>query len=131
MSLKVGNGLCQTHFTAKIESGLFRLLLQVINTDAHRATVLEFDSTFCKVHQSACLILKDQAIGASHGGKNNQIHVLINDRMQLLKVILTADKSTTLNPILIYLPALSLRLKKFSPTKLIFAIKFAITRACW
>lgn len=71
------------------ESGLFRLLLQVINTDAHSATLLELDSTFCKVHQSACSGLKNQAIGSSRGGKNTKIHVLINERMQVMNVILT------------------------------------------
>ena len=43
--------------------------------------MLELDSTFCKVHQSACSALKDQAIGASRGGKNTKIHVLINERI--------------------------------------------------
>ena len=33
--------------------------------------------------------LKEQATGSSHGGKNTKIHVLINEKMQLLKVVLT------------------------------------------
>ena len=69
--------------------GLFDRLLKVINADAKDATLLEIDSTFCKVHQSACSALKNQAIGVSRGGKNTKVHVLINERMQLLKVILT------------------------------------------
>ena len=71
------------------KSGLFRLLLQVINTNAAQSALPELDSTFCKVHQSACSGLKNQAIGTSRGGKNTKIYVLINERMQLLKVILT------------------------------------------
>ena len=74
------------------ENGLFRQLLQVINTSAYSATLLELDSTFCKVHQSACSGLKNQAIGTSRGGKNTKIHVLINEKMQLLNVILTGGQ---------------------------------------
>ena len=48
--------------------GLFEHLLKIINSDAKDATLLELDSTFCKVHQSACSALKDQTIGASRGG---------------------------------------------------------------
>ena len=69
--------------------GLFERVLKLINADAKEATLLELDSTFCKVHQSACCALKNQAIGVSRGGKNTKVHVLINDRMQLLNVILT------------------------------------------
>ena len=69
--------------------GLFEQLLQLINADAKEATLLELDSTFCKVHQSACSALKDQAVGSSRGGKNTKVHVLINERMQLLNVVLT------------------------------------------
>ena len=36
--------------------------------------------------------MKEQAIGVSRGGKNTKIHVLINERMQLLKVILTGGQ---------------------------------------
>ena len=61
-------------------------------TSVREATLLEIDSTFCKVHQSACSALKDQAIGSSRGGKNTKVHVLINDRMQLLKVMLTGGQ---------------------------------------
>ena len=50
------------------------------------------DSTFCKVHQSACSALKDQAIGSSRGGKNTKIHVLINEKMQVLNVVLTGGE---------------------------------------
>ena len=71
------------------ESGLFELLLHLVNADAAHSTLLEIDSTFCKVHQSACCALKNQAIGVSRGGKNTKVHVLINDRMQLMSVVLT------------------------------------------
>ena len=71
------------------ESGLFELLLHLVNTDVQATTLLEMDSTFCKVHQSACSSLKNQAIGVSRGGKNTKIHVLINERMQLISVSLS------------------------------------------
>ena len=69
--------------------GLFERLLQLLNAGAKDTTLLEMDSTFCKVHQSACSGRKDQAIGSSRGGKNTKIHVLINEKMQLLNVKLT------------------------------------------
>ena len=74
------------------ENGLFELLLRLVNTDAQTTTLLEIDSTFCKVHQSACSALKNQAIGVSRGGKTTKVHVLINERMQLLKVVLTGGQ---------------------------------------
>ena len=80
--------------------GLFKRLLNLFN-DA-RNTLLEIDSTFCKVHQSACSGLKNQAIGSSRGGKNTKVHVLLNERMQVLNVLLTdgqvhdADKALVL-----------------------------------
>ena len=70
--------------------GLFERLTEFINTGTENETLLELDSTFCKVHQSACSALKYQAIGSSQGGKNTKIHVLINGKMQLLKMILTS-----------------------------------------
>ena len=74
------------------ESGLFKLLLQLTNSDTNKTTLFEIDSTFCKVHQSACSGLKNQAIGSSRGGKNTKIHVLINERMQLMNVVLTGGQ---------------------------------------
>lgn len=74
------------------ESGLFELLLHLVNADAQATTLLEIDSTFCKVHQSACSGLKNQAIGVSRGGKNTKIHVIINERMQVLNVVLTGGE---------------------------------------
>ena len=71
------------------DCGLFKLLLQLLNADASQTTLLEIDSTFCKVHQSACSGLKNQAIGASRGGNNTKIHVIVNEKMQLLSVSLT------------------------------------------
>ena len=72
--------------------GLFERLLKIINAGTKDTTLLELDSTFCKVHQSACSALKDEAIGASRGGKNTKVHVLINERMQLLNMILTGGQ---------------------------------------
>jgi len=42
--------------------GLFELLLKIINAKVWDATLLEIDSTFCKVHQSACSGRKDQGL---------------------------------------------------------------------
>ena len=84
------------------DSGLFKLLLQLINADGSNATLLEIDSTFCKVHQSACSGLKNQEIGASRGGKNTKIHVLLNEKMRVINVVLSvgnindADKALEL-----------------------------------
>ena len=36
--------------------------------------------------------MKNQAIGTSHGGKTTKIHLLINEKMQLLNVILTGGQ---------------------------------------
>ena len=72
--------------------GLFERLLNFLNADAQESTLLEIDSTFCKVHQCACSDKKDQAIGRSRAGKNTKAHVLINERMQLLRVILTGGQ---------------------------------------
>ena len=72
--------------------GLFERLLKLINAGTKDTTLLEIDSTFCKVHQSACSALKEQAIGSSRGGKNTEIHVLINERMQVLNFILTGGQ---------------------------------------
>ena len=71
------------------ECGLFERLLKLVNRKAADSTLIEIDSTFCKVHQSACSRFGAQAIGVSRGGKNTKIHVIINERMQLLNVVLT------------------------------------------
>ena len=97
--------------------GLFARLLQLINADAKDATLLELDSTFCKVHQSACSTLKDQAIGSSRGGKNTKVHVLINERMQLLKVMLTGGQVHDSEPALALLSGIELGGKKILADK--------------
>ena len=74
------------------ECGLFERLLKLVNRNAENSSLLEIDSTFCKVYQSACSGLEGQAIGASRGGKNTKIHVLLNERMQLLNVVLTGGQ---------------------------------------
>ena len=96
--------------------GLFVRLLRFINGEAKETTLLELDSTFCKVHQSACSALKDQATGASRGGKTTKIHVLINERIQLMNVILTGGLSSLIaNRLLLFLPTLSFQAKMFLP----------------
>ena len=92
--------------------GLFERLLKIINTGTKDTTLLEMDSTFCKVHQSACSGRKEQAIGVSRGGKNTKVHVLINERMQLLKVILTSGQVHDSEPALALLSGIELGGKK-------------------
>ena len=93
--------------------GLFERLMKIINADKDNSILLELDSTFCKVHQSACSALKEQAIGSSRGGKNTKIHVLLNERMQLLKVILTGGQIHDSEPALHYFLELNSAVKKF------------------
>ena len=88
--------------------GLFERMMKIINADKDNSTLLELDSTFCKVHQSACSALKEQAIGSSRGGKNTKIHVLLNERMQLLKVILTGGQIHDSEPALALLNGIKL-----------------------
>lgn len=74
------------------ELGLFNQLLNLMNCNAQETTLLEMDSTFCKVHQCACSKSKSQAIGSSRGGKNTKIHVLLNERMHVLNVVLSGGQ---------------------------------------
>ena len=97
--------------------GLFERLLQLINAGTKDTTLLELDSTFCKVHQSACSALKDQAIGSSRGGKNTKVHVLINERMQLLNVILTGGQIHDSEPAIELLKSVALKGKKILADK--------------
>ena len=63
-----------------------------INSATQTMTLLEIDSTFCKVHQHAAAarkILGNQAIGVSHGGKNTKIHALVTENFQLIGLLLT------------------------------------------
>ena len=72
--------------------GLFECLLKIVNADANNSALLEIDSTFCKVHQSACSSRKNEAIGSSRGGKNTNIHVLLNEKMQVINVVLNGGQ---------------------------------------
>ena len=96
---------------------LFDRLLKFINGDAKETIFLELDSTFCKVHQSACSALKEQAIGSSHGGKTTKIHVLINEKMHLLKVMLTGGHVHDSGPALALLFGIELGGKKILADK--------------
>ena len=107
--------------------GLFDRLLKVINADAKDATLLELDSTFCKVHQSACSALKNQAIGVSRGGKNTKVHVLINDRMQLLNMVLTSGQVHDSEAVGALFKGIKLKGKKFLQIKRTVASKFAFS----
>ena len=61
--------------------------------------------------------MKDQAIGSSRGGKNTKVHVLINERMQLLKVILTGGHVHDSEPALALLSGVELGGKKILADK--------------
>ena len=63
-------------------------MLRFINADADNLTLFKVDSTFCKVQ---CLFLAEETSNRD-GGKNIKVHVLINDRMQLLKAVLTGKQ---------------------------------------
>ncbi len=72
------------------KQGIFEKILQIVNKSGENTRLIEIDSTFCKVHQSACSNLKNQAIGVSRGGKTTKIHALVNEHFQLLNITLTA-----------------------------------------
>ena len=63
---------------------IFEKILQIVNKNSQNTKLIEIDSTYCKVHQSACSKL------VSRGGKTTKIHALINENFQLLNVMLTA-----------------------------------------
>ena len=69
------------------------------------------------MHQSVCSGRKEQEIGSSRGGKNTKVHVLINDRMQLLKVILTGGQIHDSEPALALLSGVELGGKKILADK--------------
>ena len=98
-------------------SGLFQLLLQSLITDAAHSVLLEIDSTFCKVHQSACSRLRNQAIGVSRGVKNTKIHVISNERMQLLSVSLSGGHIHDSEPVLDLFAGIELNGKKVLAVK--------------
>ena len=96
---------------------MFERLLKLVNHNAQDSSLLEIDSTFCKVHQSAYSSLKDQVIGSSRGGKTTKIHVLLNERMQLLNVILTGGQIHDSEPALALLDGFNLAGKKILADK--------------
>ena len=112
--------------------GLFERLMKLINADAQKTTLLEMDSTFCKVHQSACSGLKNQAIGSSRGGKNTKVHVLINERMQVLNVMLTGGQIHDSEPAIDLLKGIKLKGKTILADKAYSSeqIRFFIAEHC-
>ena len=103
--------------------GLFDRLFKVINGDAKETTLLELDSTFCKVHQSACSALKDQAIGASRGGKNTKIPELNSAVKKFLRIKRTVASKFALS-VLHTVPLLAF------PTKPISRLSMTLIRNC-
>ena len=86
-------------FRSWCNEGVFENLLHSLVDSCRKFYLVEMDSTFCKVHQSACSGLKAQAIGASRGGKTTKIHVLLNGKMQLLNVVLTGGQIHDSEPV--------------------------------
>ena len=80
------------YYEAERVGVIYRLVTDIGTVFITNSVLIEIDSTFCKVHQSACSTLKNQAIDSSRGGKNTKIHVLVNERMQLLNVVLTGEQ---------------------------------------
>lgn len=78
-----------------IEEGVFEKILQALIDSCPKYSLVEIDSTFCKVHQHAAGALKkygNQAIGVSRGGKTTKVHALVNENFQLINVILTGGE---------------------------------------
>ena len=69
------------------------------------------------VCSSACSALKDKAIGVSRGGKNTKVHVIINERMQFLKVMLTGGQVHDGEPAIALLSGIKLGGKKILEDK--------------
>ena len=66
-----------------------------MNFATNKYSLVQIDSTFCKVHKhgrGARKILGDQAIGVSRGGYNTKIHALVNEYFQLIGVVLTGGQ---------------------------------------
>ena len=79
-----------SYFSQVDRLGVFEKILQSLVEISRKYFLVEIDSTFCKVHQHAAgtrKILGNQNIGVSRGGKNNQIHALVN--FQLVGVSLS------------------------------------------
>lgn len=82
-------------FRKWISEGVFEKILQSLIDSCSKYSLIEIDSTFCKVHQHAAGALKkhgDQVIGVSRVGKTTKIHALVNEKFQLIKVMLTGGE---------------------------------------
>ena len=109
--------------------GLFDRLLKVFNDS--ETTLLEMDSTFCKVHQSACSNRKNQDIGSSRGGKNTKIHVLLNERMQAVNVLISGGHINDSDKALELLAGIDLTGKKVLADRAYSCDKMAVSsRLC-
>ncbi|MBR3499413.1 MAG: IS5 family transposase [Selenomonadaceae bacterium] len=76
---------------------------------------MEQNKNFCL--RSSLSGRKEQAIGSSRGGKNTKVHVLLNERMQLLKVILTGGQIHDSEPAIELLKSVALKGKKILADK--------------
>ena len=97
--------------------GIFEKILQIVNKNNQTSKLIEMDSTYCKVHQSACSKLNNQEIGVSRGGKTTKIHALVNENFQLLNVMLTGGNVNDSECALALLKPIHITGKKYLPTE--------------
>ena len=72
-------------------------ILKLVNRNAADSTLLEIDSTFCKVHQSGCSGLKNQAIGSACVGKiHDSEPVIALQAKKFSQIVLTVVINFTL-----------------------------------
>lgn len=82
-------------FRQWISVGLFKKILRDLNFATNKYSLVQMDSTFCKVHKhglGARKILGEQTIGVSRGGYNTKIHALVSEYFQLIGVVLTGGQ---------------------------------------
>lgn len=82
-------------FRQWIRVGLFEKILRALNFATNKYSLVQIDSTFCKVHKHGLgtrKILGEQAIGKSRGGYNTKIRALVNEYFQLIGVVLTGGQ---------------------------------------
>ena len=102
MSLKEVNNLCLIHFitcplvteigTAFTTNSANGVLKVCLSASSKLSIQTRMTLRCCKVHQSACSSRENEAIGSSRGGKNTKIHVLINEKMQVINVVLSGGQ---------------------------------------
>ena len=103
------------------ESALFARLLRLLNSQATDTSLLELDSTFCKVHQSARSSLKGQQSVRQEAARTPKFTCSSTKKCTFWTWYWPADKFTTAKK-----PLTFSRVKKFLPTKLSPPNRFVI-----